>query len=310
MLKLAEDITIERIVDIDPGRMALDFLFPGATLDALLPHRDWLEPHHVDFATSEVILSMQSHLIRIGGRNILVDTCVGDCKQRPKRPNWHDRKGAIYLRNLAAVGLSPEDIDVVFCTHLHADHAGWNTQLVDGRWVQTFPNARYLVGKEELDYWLAEEAKNPGMPGHGVIGDSVLPIVEAGLMETVDDGADLGTRISIASGRLSSADLAGHSPGQMGLWLTHPEGRALFCGDAVHNVAQLARPDWSSQFCSDPEQAARLRHHLFDAMAETSDMLIPAHLRGAMALCVRPDGAAWKPDWVWAEQTNLERINQ
>ena len=298
MLTLGPGITLERITEFDPFRLPLDVLFPRATLDALAPVRDWLEPWHVDFASGEVLLGMQSHLLRINGRVVLIDTCVGDHKERPRRAEWHHRTGGDYLRRLAAAGVMPQDVDVVFCTHLHADHAGWNTRLADGRWQPTFPNARYLVGRAELAHWAAIEARAPGSVGHGVFADSVQPILDAGLMEVVDDGADLGPRVALETGRLTCRDLAGHSPGQMGLELTHAAGRAHFCGDAVHSVLQLHRPDISSRFCHDGEQAHRCRLALFDRLAGTDDLLIPAHLRGALALRLRRDGDAWAPDLV------------
>lgn len=298
MLSLAPDLTIERIVEFDPFRLGLDFLFPGASLEALASARDWLEPWHVDFATSEILLGMQSLLLRIGGRVVLVDTCVGDCKDRPNRPEWHQRKGGDYLKRLAAAGVRPEDVDVVFCTHLHADHAGWNTQLQDGRWVPTFPNARYLVGRAELAYWAAIEAKAPGSAGHGIYADSVLPILEAGLMDEVEDGIDLGPAVGLQAGRVTTCDLSGHSPGQLGLRLTYPGGAAVFCGDAVHSPAQLVQPDWASAFCSDPDRAIRTRRVLLDELAESGELLFPAHLRGALAMKIRAQGSAWRPEWV------------
>lgn len=298
MLQLAPDITLERIIDLDPFRLPLDFLFPDANLDALKPAQGWLDGWHVDFASAEVLLGVQSHLLRVGGRIILVDTCVGDCKQRPARPEWHQRSGADYLHRLAAAGVRPEDVDVVFCTHLHADHAGWNTRLEDGRWVPTFPNARYLVGRAELRHWMAEEARAPGVAGHGVYADSVLPILEARLMDEIEDGADLGTALTLEPGLLQSCDLSGHSPGQLGLRLSHPGGRLLLCGDAVHSPLQLAQPDWSSRFCFDGAEAARKRRTLLAELAESGDLLVPAHLRGALALRVQVEGDAWRAEWV------------
>ncbi|MGR3200223.1 MAG: MBL fold metallo-hydrolase, partial [Paracoccus sp. (in: a-proteobacteria)] len=144
------DARISRITDMDPFALPLTFLFPGAVPEALEAHRSSLAPWHVDFAAGSVLLGVHSLLLQAGGLNILIDTCVGACKPRPARPEWHQRRAAGYLAALSRAGLAPEDIDIVLCTHLHADHVGWNTRLQDGRWVPTFPRARYVIGRQEL----------------------------------------------------------------------------------------------------------------------------------------------------------------
>lgn len=296
MVALGPHATLERVIDLDPFRLPLDFLFPEARLDALEGARDWLAPHHIDFDRAEVLLGVQSHLLRINGRIILIDSCVGEHKSRPNRADWHMRAGTGYLARLAAHGVTPADVDVVFCTHLHADHIGWNTRLEDGRWVPTFPNARYLIGKAELAHWLTHAAAN-----HGAFNDSVAPLLDAGCVDTVEDGADLGGHMHLEA-RLSVTDLPGHSPGQTGLILQSPGTRAIFCGDAIHSPAQLVRPDWSSQFCHDPLQAARTRQQLLAEAHDTDSLLIPAHLRDAIAFRARPKQSGgreiWEPQWL------------
>ena len=127
-------------------------LYPDATRDAVDAHRGWLEPHSIDPQTGNVIMAFRSYVVRTERLTILIDACVGNDKERPVRPNWH-RQQWPWMDNLRAQGVTPEDIDIVMCTHLHTDHVGWNTQLVDGRWVPTFPNANYLFHKIEYDYW-------------------------------------------------------------------------------------------------------------------------------------------------------------
>ena len=280
--------TIERIVDMDPFRLPLRMIFPDASLEELEDARAWLEPHSLDFAAGEVLLGVQSHLLRIGGLTILVDTCVGECKPRPKRPDWHERQDTGYLDRLAAAGVRPEEVDVVMCTHLHADHAGWNTRLENGRWVPTFPNARYVMGRAELDHWTAEEARAPGEANHGTFADSVKPVVEAGLAEPVDEGFELTAGLSLIA-------LPGHTPGQMGLSLKHPGGTAIFCGDALHSPVQLRKPDWSSAFCSDPVQAALTRRAMLEQAEGTGGMILPVHLRGATGFRPERVGDHWRP---------------
>lgn len=284
--------TVERVIDLDPFALPLGLLFPGAEIEAIRDAEPWLAPHHVDFAAGNVLLGVQSHLLRVGGLTILIDACVGEHKPRPRRADWHDRAATGYLARLAASGVRAEDVDLVLCTHLHADHVGWNTRMENGTWVPTFPRARYLASRGELDHWAAAEAAEPGVHNHGAWTDSIAPIIEAGRMEAMDDGASLGPGLSLMP-------LPGHSPGQVGLCLRHAEGRAIFCGDAIHSPAQLRRPDWCSAFCADRDQAAATRIALLEDAHADGALILPAHLRGPLALRAAPAGeAGWRPDFV------------
>jgi glyoxylase-like metal-dependent hydrolase (beta-lactamase superfamily II) len=265
--------TIHRIVDLDPFALKLGFLFPSGSLEALADGRDMLTDMHVDWANGAVLLAVQSHLLRIGGKTILIDACVGEHKQRPARPEWHQRIGTRYLDKLAACGCTPEDVDIVMCTHLHADHVGWNTRLENGDWIPTFPNARYLMSQREVDQRAAEAAAKPEA-NHGSYQDSVLPVLErgmAGFVEAGDEIVDGGTILS----------LPGHAPGQIGLELRDDtDGTTVFCGDAIHSPVQVFRPEWSSAFCHDKAQAETTRRALLERAVAENLLLIPAHLRG------------------------------
>lgn len=280
---------LEKIVDMDTFVLPFDLIMPGRDPMELLPYADLLSPDHVDFAGGNLLLSLHSFLLRIGGLTILIDTCVGEHKPRPRRADWNERTGSGYLTRLAAAGVAPEDVDIVMCTHLHADHVGWNTRLEGGRWVPTFPKARYLIGAAELAHWQAEEARAPGAANHGSYVDSVLPVIEAGQMERVEDGFSLGRSMTITG-------LAGHAPGQIGLDLDcGSSGHVHFCGDAFHSPVQVYRPDWSSRFCHDPAMAAALRTRLLAEAAEDDTLLLPAHLRNAFGMRVRRDGEGFRP---------------
>jgi glyoxylase-like metal-dependent hydrolase (beta-lactamase superfamily II) len=271
------------ISDLDPFALPVDLLFPGKNVETLRPQEAELAPHHVDFDSGSILLGVQSHLLQVGGLNVLIDTCIGEHKSRPRRADWHARAATGYLERLARAGLRPEDIDIVLCTHLHADHVGWNTQVIGGRWVPTFPNARYLIGRDEFAHWRAEEEQAPGQHNHGSFVDSVMPVVEDGRAEFVDEG------FSLASG-LDLMALPGHSRGQLGLCLCQRERRAIFCADAIHTPVQVFHPDWTSRFCSDPELAISTRRALLEQAATRQDLLIPAHLRHFAAMQVRRDG--------------------
>jgi glyoxylase-like metal-dependent hydrolase (beta-lactamase superfamily II) len=168
------DLTIHRIVEMECGfSPAMEFL-PTLRPEVLAENRHWLAPAALD-AQDRLVLCFQSYIVQTPRHTILVDSCIGNDKDRPARPLWHQKKDDAWMRGLAALGMTVNDIDIVLCTHLHVDHIGWNTRLENGRWVPTFPKARYLFSKTELDFWLAENDKT-GLPQ---IADSVIPIVEA-----------------------------------------------------------------------------------------------------------------------------------
>lgn len=276
-------VAVHRIVDIDPFALPLKLLFPDAAIDALAPQATLLEGRHVNFAAATVLLAIQSHLVRIGGRTILIDACVGEHKPRPARPEWHERAATSYLVNLAAAGCTPADVDLVMCTHLHADHVGWNTVLQSGRWVPTFPNARYITTQREVDH-RAQQASISQQADHGSFRDSVQPILESGLATMVDEGDEIAEGARIVA-------LPGHAPGQIGLEMVVGSARLLFCGDAVHSPAQVVRPEWSSAFCHDALLAQKTRRALLQRCAGDNFLLLPAHLRaGAMRISDHRDG--------------------
>lgn len=280
------DAVVDVIIDIDRFALPMAFL-PDCDPAALLPHRDLLEPDHVDFAGGTFLLGVQALLLRVAGLTVLVDTCVGENKSRPNHPAWHERSASGFLERLAAAGVAPEAVDVVFCTHLHADHVGWNTRLLDGRWVPTFPHARYLVGRRELAQWMERAQQDPGV-NHGSHADSLLPVLEAGLVETVEDGHELAPGVTLVP-------LPGHTTGQMGLRLERNGARAIFCGDAIHSPAQVLRPEWSSRVCTDPQAAAATRRDLLECAADEGVLLVPAHFRNCGCARVLRKGEGFLP---------------
>ena len=266
-------ISIHRIVDLDLFAIPLETIFPDGRIAALNPFAEALADRHVDFAAGKVLLTIQSHLLRFGGKTVLIDTCVGEHKARPLRPEWNQRSATGYLANLAAAGCAPQDIDIVMCTHLHADHVGWNTRLESGRWVPTFPNARYVMSQREIDQ-RAQEAANSPAANHGSFQDSILPILNAGLAQVQKPGDRIVDDALIV-------DLAGHAPGQIGLDVAAGrDAHFLFCGDAIHSPVQVFWPDWSSGFCLDRVQAAQTRRALLRRAADEDLRLVPGHLRG------------------------------
>ena len=232
-------------------------------------NKDWLMPRYIDPETIEVILCIQSYVIKTSHHTILVDTCVGNHKSRPARPSWH-MQNAPFIEELARVGVHPEEVDFVLCTHLHVDHVGWNTKLLDGRWVPTFPNAKYIFSRNEFELWAARYEKGETVPVPLVYEDSVLPIVEAGQAIIVEDTHQIDDGMWLEPA-------PGHTPGHVMLNLKSGEETALMSGDVIHHPLQLIRPDWSSRACEDPHLSAVSRTKMLERVADTNTLLCPAH---------------------------------
>ena len=225
--------------------------------------------------TSMIRLSVQSYVLRSGGLNILVDSCNGNDKARSV-PFAHMLQTP-YLALLAAEGLRPEDISVVLCTHLHGDHVGWNTRLENGRWIPTFPNARYVFTRRDYEFFSTQTTEALHREAYE---DSILPIVEAGLADLVEP--DHIVQREIEDG-VWLEDAHGHSPGCVTVHARSGGDRAIFSGDVFHHPVQLVRP--SMPFFADEDRAAATaaRLKLLQAHADTDSVFFPAHFPGRSA---------------------------
>jgi glyoxylase-like metal-dependent hydrolase (beta-lactamase superfamily II) len=229
-------------------------LLPDATPANLAPMHAWLKPHFLR-DDDQVPLSIHTFLIESDGARILVDTCIGNDKPRD-HPEWNKRQSD-FLSQLAARGAPADAVDLVMCTHLHVDHVGWNTSLVDGRWMPTFPNARYLFGRHEWDFW-----KNEVDPfGREARGDSIEPILEAGLADLVEMDHRL-------TGEVSLVPTPGHTPGHVSVLIESAGERAVITGDLFHHPAQFAHPTWQDVADVDTAHAARTRHTFMERFSE------------------------------------------
>ena len=259
-------------------------LLPDSTPAAMERHRAWLGPVHWDPGTGLFVMAFQSFVIQTPRRTILVDTCIGEDKERPARPNWHRQKWP-WLDNLRAAGVTPEQIDLVLCTHLHVDHVGWNTRLVNGRWVPTFPNARYVIARQEYEDLIA----NPH-PAGPIYEDSVLPVVEAGQADFVETNHEIDKGIWLEH-------TPGHTVGHVCIHVESQGVHAIFVGDMMHHPMQVPNPTWSSGFCRDPKQSAKTRVGYLERHVDTANVLIPAHFAGATAGRVRHAHDHFTFDW-------------
>lgn len=262
------DVTIHRIIEQDTPIFDVMPFFPALTKELLDENRHWLEPRYLDPASQKLVLCIQSYLVRTPHHTILIDSCVGNHKARPTRPAWHMMNADRYRKNFAAAGLAVEDIDFVMCTHLHTDHVGWNTRLENGRWVPTFPNARYLFSARELAHWTGRYRENPEAFPH--VGDSVLPIVEA-------RRADLVTSDHAFDDRVQLIPTPGHTIDHFSVLVRAGAQEALITGDMVHSPLQARYPELGMMADYDSGQAGETRRRIFGRFCDTPALLCTAH---------------------------------
>ncbi|MBK1787185.1 MBL fold metallo-hydrolase [Prauserella cavernicola] len=280
------EVTITRVKEYYGSvEMTPDQFFPDSPVGSWDEHRTWLAPDFWSSETGQCQSAIQSWLLRSEGRTILVDTGVGNHKDRPYAPVWN-RLDTTFLDNLAAVGVRPEDVDIVVNTHLHIDHVGWNT-VIDGRtWVPTFPNATYLMPRRDFEFWDPANEHKPalGRGNQNVFEDSVTPVHQAGLTHLWDESYRIDENLRL--------DLApGHTPGSSVLTLESGGDRALFVGDLMHSALQVVEPDVNSCFCEDPAEARATRHRLLGQAAENNALVLPAHFGGHGAVEVERSGS-------------------
>jgi glyoxylase-like metal-dependent hydrolase (beta-lactamase superfamily II) len=260
------ELTIHRIIEQETTFLPALDLFPALTPDLLAENRQWMRQAGALDAEDVLILCFQSYVVKTPHHTILIDSCIGNDKPRPLRPKWNMKTDGTYMRALASAGFSVEDIDFVMCTHLHVDHVGWNTRLEAGRWVPTFPNARYVFGKTEFDYWAEQNAKTPVPP----IVDSVLPVVEAKQAEIVRNDYELGDHLRILP-------TPGHTPGHVAFTLGRGRDDAVFSGDLMHSPLQTRHPELSAKFDVDQAHAAATRRNFLERYCETDTLCCTAH---------------------------------
>ncbi|MEZ5661252.1 MAG: MBL fold metallo-hydrolase [Burkholderiaceae bacterium] len=263
---------------------------------------EWLRPHYMtdDFKLKGWI---QSFLIRGGEQTVLVDTCVGNDKERPNDPGWHRQQRA-FLAALAATGVSPEQIDVVLCTHLHVDHVGWNTFWDGNAWRPTFPRARYLFERSEFEHWQALAAGSEPIPEPGesrkdaalrrfretqrlTFNDSVAPVAAAGLARAVERDHRVCEGIELMP-------TPGHTPGHVSVRVSDGTAQAVISGDCVHHPCQIAHPGWRTLVDTDHRQAAATREQLFCGLAKRGGLLIGSHFADPCAGTLTVDGDGYR----------------
>ena len=256
------DVLVTRIVEMEVLG-GTKFILPDATKEACLPI-EWMKPNFMD-SEGNLIMSIHALVIDTGKNKIIVDTCIGNDKQR-NIPSWSNLQ-TNFLNDLEKAGYKRESIDVVMCTHLHVDHVGWNTMLVNDEWVPTFPNARYLIAEEEWKYWDVNE--NEDLYGQ-VIADSIRPVIEAGMVDFVKDDFCLCKEVSLIS-------TPGHTPGHVSVLIESKENSALITGDFIHHPVQMTKTNWCSPADYDQKLAQFTRETLMQRYANKDILIIGTH---------------------------------
>ena len=279
-----KDITIYPIVEQQgPFFKALEF-FPKLSKETLDENRSWLQPTFID-PEGGVVLCIQGFVVKTAHHTILINSCVGNHKSRPTRPFWNMMNSDRFEKALAGAGVSVNDIDYVMCTHLHGDHVGWNTKLENGRWVPTFPKARYIMAERELAHWTAREKENPqSVPW---ITNSVLPIVAAKREQIVKSDFAFSETVRLMP-------TPGHTIDHFSVLVGGRGEDALITGDMIHSPIQGKYPDLGMLADHDSAQAGQTRRHVFDRFCEEPTLMCLTHFPMPSTARVRRWGDGYK----------------
>jgi glyoxylase-like metal-dependent hydrolase (beta-lactamase superfamily II) len=276
------DVDIARIVEVYGFEDDIGMLFPDAT-PQFLQQFGWLVPH---FATPDgrMIISFQCFVLRSKGRTAMIDTCIGNDRKREFDVFCNMQN--TFLEDLRTAGFPAEQVTDVLCTHLHFDHVGWNTRLADGKWVPTFPQARYLFGRREFQHWT--HLRDTGGYHHmDHLQDSIDPILAAGLEEFIDADFRLTDEVSLIA-------TPGHTPGHVSVLIESRGERAVITGDLMHSPIQIAIPATEARFDMDKPQAARTRCDFVQRFSGTGTLIIGSHFPEPTAGLIVADGTAWR----------------
>lgn len=287
------DVRITRVIEWSGPIRTARFVIPDSDEETWQRNRDWLEPDFWNPADDAYRCHIQTWVLRSEGKTILVDTGVGNDRERPQVPQFAGLR-TDFLARLREAGVAPEDVDIVINTHIHYDHVGWNTELRDGTWQPTFPNATYLIPRAD-NLRFDPDSAHHGRPPRDehervrwegskiVFNDSIAPVHRAGQVLLWEDTHRV-------DGNLLLEAAPGHTPGSSVLTLRSGSDRAVFVGDMLHSPVQVLEPGWNSCFCDDLQLAAKTRRAYLSRAAELRELVIPAHWPGHGAAEIRSTG--------------------
>ena len=257
------NVKVTRVVESEALWPATKLL-PDATPEQLAKDADWLAPRFID-DKGNIKLSVHALVLESQGKKIIVDTCIGNDKERSMFPEW-SHQNLPFLDHLASIGCPHDKIDRVVCTHLHVDHVGWNTMLDKGKWVPTFQNARYVLGGTEWDFHKAQEDALFKEP----VEDSIKPIISDGMADLVDAEHRVTEEVWLEA-------TPGHTPGHVSIRISSQGQNAVITGDMMHHPVQCAYPEWDDVFDSDPPLAKKTRRAFCERYADSGTLVMGTH---------------------------------
>ncbi|MER8008427.1 MBL fold metallo-hydrolase [Streptomyces sp. NPDC094149] len=284
------DVEVRRVVEWQAPYAPARELVPGVEAEVWEDNRRLLSPDHWDPETGQAMVALQTWVLRSAGRTVLVDTGVGHGRERPGNPVFHRQSGVgLPARLKSLAGVRPEDVDVVVNTHIHGDHVGWNTQDVEGTWTPTFPGATYLLPAADDHHFGPRGGYGGGLRPDDrlVYEDSVAPVHASGQARLWDGRHRIDENLTLEAA-------PGHTPGSSVLRVASRGEHAVFVGDLLHSPVQILRPECSSCFCLDPEQAVTSRRRVLERAAEQRELVVPAHFGGAGVAEVRRRGGSFE----------------
>jgi glyoxylase-like metal-dependent hydrolase (beta-lactamase superfamily II) len=275
-------VEITRIVEVWKWEDDIWMALEGGTPELVIA-QPWLLPHHAT-PQGRMFINFQAFVLKAGKRAIMIDTCIGADRERefPVFTRMH----TTFLQDLASIDIAPAMMDTVLCTHLHFDHVGWNTRLVDGRWVPTFPNARYLFSRKEYDHWMM--LRDTG--GHHAVNhlaDSIDPIVEARLVDFISHDHEICEEVRLLP-------TPGHTPDHVSVLISSQGEQAVITGDLMHHPIQLAMPWHAATFDMDKKAGSKTRVEFVNRFQAQPVLIIGSHFADPGAGYIVRHGDVWK----------------
>lgn len=276
------DVEVVRIVEVWEHTDPFEVLLPGITPERAKRH-EWMIPY---FATAEGVmrLNFQAFALKSGNDSVMIDTCIGNDRQREFDIFTNMRTS--FMEDLASAGYTPDNITKVLCTHLHFDHVGWNTHKVNGKWVPTFPKARYLFGKKEYDHWMHLKSTG-GYHDFEHLHDSIAPVVDAGLVDFIGPDMQITDEVSLFPS-------PGHTPGHVSVMIKSKGQEAIITGDMMHHPIQLAEADARGNFDMDKEQGVKTRKDFYKRVEDKNILIIGSHFCDPSSGYIVKDKKNWK----------------
>ena len=260
-------------------------LYPKYDPAVVEKEKSWLVPDHYHPDLKRLYIAINIWVVQTHDRIIIIDTGVGNRKKRVGIDRM-DQLNTLFLTWLAAAGVQRDKVTDVINTHLHLDHVGWNTMLVDGKWVPTFPNARYYIPEREYNHFVGSRKNGVDLDG-GSLEDSVFPVEAAGQLQLLTDEKHLFDLFEIVQA-------PGHTPGMINLWFKSGGRQGVFCADIFHHPLQIVRPDWNTLYCMLPEDALKTRADFLKKAEETKAVFFPCHFVLPHAGTIKHNGNSYE----------------